>query len=90
MDPSRKKGIFVGYNEQSKYYRIYIPGFLQIDIRRDVTFDEDVAFTKSRKIFADEDHEEEEEASRTKEATKPLVRDIEEDLIQEDRDLAEP
>ena len=26
MDPSRKKGIFVGYNETSKAYRIYVPG----------------------------------------------------------------
>ena len=73
LDPLGKKGIFVGYNEQSKAYRIYIPGFLQIEISRDVTFDEDAAFTKSKKIFADEDHEEEEEAPRTTEGTIPLV-----------------
>ena len=64
LDPSRKKGIFVGYREQSKAYRIYIPGFRQIKINRDVTFDEDAAFTKSRKILADEDREEEKEAPR--------------------------
>ena len=34
LDPSRKKGIFVGYI-------IYFLGFKKIDISRDVTFDED-------------------------------------------------
>ena len=38
--PSGKKGIFVGYSEISKAYRIYFPGFKKIDISRDVTFDE--------------------------------------------------
>ena len=41
LDPSGKKGIFVGYSESSKSYRIYFPGFKKIDISRDVTFDED-------------------------------------------------
>ena len=36
LDPSRKKGIFVGYYEVSKYLRIYISGFHHIDISRDV------------------------------------------------------
>jgi hypothetical protein len=26
LDPSGKKGIFVGYSETSKAYRVYIPG----------------------------------------------------------------
>jgi len=26
LDPSEKKGVFVGYSESSKAYRIYIPG----------------------------------------------------------------
>jgi hypothetical protein len=26
LEPSRKKGTFVGYSETSKAYRIYIPG----------------------------------------------------------------
>ena len=77
LDPSRKNGIFVGYSEQSKAYRIYIPRFCQIEISRDVTFDEDATFNKSRKIFADEDHEEEEGDPRTKEATRPPIRHIE-------------
>jgi hypothetical protein len=40
-DPSGKKGIFVGYCEVSKAFRIYIPGHHHIEINRDVTFDED-------------------------------------------------
>lgn len=48
LEPSGKKGIFVGYSESSKAYRIYIPGQKQIEISRDVSFDEDVACKKSK------------------------------------------
>ena len=37
LDPLGKKGIFVGYSESSKAYRIYFPGFKKIDISKDVT-----------------------------------------------------
>ena len=47
LDPSRRKGIFVGYNDTSKSYRIYFLGFKKIDINRDVTFDEDLSYIKS-------------------------------------------
>ena len=40
LDPSGKKGIFVGDSESSKDYRIYFPRFKKIDISRDITFDE--------------------------------------------------
>ena len=49
LDPSGRKGTFVGYFESSKAYRIYFLGFKKIDISRDVTFDEDSAYNKSRK-----------------------------------------
>ena len=49
LDPSGKKGIFVGYSESSKAYRIYFPGYKNIDISRDVTFDEDTTYNKSTK-----------------------------------------
>ena len=49
LDPSGRKGIFVGYSKISKAYRIYFPGFKKIDISRDVTFDEDTSYNKSRK-----------------------------------------
>jgi hypothetical protein len=49
LDPSGKKGIFVGYCEVSKAFRIYIPGHHHIEISRDVTFDEDATLNKSRR-----------------------------------------
>ena len=39
LDHSGKKGIFVGYSESSKAYKIYFRGFKKIEISRDVTFD---------------------------------------------------
>ena len=38
LDPSGKNGIFVGYCEVSKAFRIYIPGLHHMEISRDVTF----------------------------------------------------
>ena len=57
LDPSGKKGIFVGYSKSSKAYRIYVLGYKNIDISRDVTFDEDTAYNKSRKKPAEEPKE---------------------------------
>jgi hypothetical protein len=48
LDPSGKKGIFVGYCEVSKSFRIYILGKHHIEISRDVTFDEDAVLKKSK------------------------------------------
>jgi hypothetical protein len=50
MEPSGKKGVFVGYSENSKAYRIYVPGQRQIEVSRDVTFHEEVTFKKSREL----------------------------------------
>ena len=44
MEPSGKKGTFVGYNETSQAYRIYVPVQRQMGVSRDVNFDEDIAF----------------------------------------------
>jgi hypothetical protein len=49
LDPSGNKGIFVGYCEVSKAFKIYIPGYNHIEISRDVTFDEDATLKKSRR-----------------------------------------
>ena len=38
LDPSGRKGIFIGYNDTSKSYRIYFLGFKKIDINRDSTY----------------------------------------------------
>jgi hypothetical protein len=61
LDPSGRKGTFVGYNESSKAYRIYIPGQRQIEVSRDVTFEEEVAFMRSRGYHMDIDSEKQEE-----------------------------
>ena len=58
MDPSGKKGIFVGYCEVSKASRIYISGFHHIEISRDVTFDEETNIKKSIRCHLEEVHEE--------------------------------
>jgi hypothetical protein len=37
LEPSGKKGVFVGYSETSKAYRIYIPGQRYVEVSRDVS-----------------------------------------------------
>ena len=59
MEPSGNKGIFVGYCEVSKAFRIYIPGHHHIEISRDVTFNEDAVLKKSRRCQLEEVYEEE-------------------------------
>ena len=44
MEPSGKKGTFVGYSESSKAYRIYVPGETHVEVNQDVTFHEEDAF----------------------------------------------
>ena len=57
LNSSRRKGIFMGYSDTSKAYRINFPGFKKININRDVTFDEYLAYIKSKKRPV-EDYEE--------------------------------
>ena len=47
----------MGYSESSKAYIIYFPRFKKIDISRDVTFDEDSAYNKSKKRPVEEPEE---------------------------------
>ena len=44
FEPSGRTGTFVGYNESSKAYRIYIPSERQIEVSKDVTFEKEEAF----------------------------------------------
>ena len=60
LDPSKHKGIFVGYSETSKGYRVYVLGHQQIDINKDVVFDEEATFKRSHESPAEEDAEEQE------------------------------
>jgi hypothetical protein len=59
LEPSGKKGIFVGYCEVSKAFRIYIPGHRHIEISRDVTFDEEATLKKLIRCQLEEVYEEE-------------------------------
>jgi hypothetical protein len=96
MDPSGKKGIFVGYCEVSKAFRIYIPGQHHIEINRDVTFDEDAVLKKSKICQLEEVYEEEpiipntsmREVPRDAELEREVVTSPDEELI-EDHDIVE-
>ena len=70
----------MGYSESLKAYIIYFPGYKKIDISRDVTFDEDTAYNKSRKRAAEEPEEAEAEVPRIHDTT----------MNEEDRDFKEP
>ena len=72
----------MGYSESSKACRIYFPGFKKIEISRDVTFDEDLAYIKSRKKLAEEPEEVE----------APRIHDtiMKEETQEEDREFEEP
>ena len=84
LDSSGRKGIFVGYSDTSKAYRIYFPGFKKIDISRDVTLDEDSTYSRSRRLPIEE--VEEPEGTRARDTTMELA--IPKD--HEDHDMAEP
>jgi hypothetical protein len=88
MDPSGKKGIFLGYCEVSKAFRIYIPGYDHIEINRDVTFDEDVTLKKSRRCQLEEVYEEELVAPRVAEPVREVIVSPD-DEIHEDHDMIE-
>jgi hypothetical protein len=96
MEPSGKKGIFVGYYEVSKAFRIYIPGHHHIEISRDVTFDEDAVLKKSRRCQPEEVYEEEpviprttvREVPRAAELVREVVTSPDEEIL-EDHDILE-
>ena len=82
LDPLGKKGIFVGYSESSKAYRIYFPGYKKIDVSMDVTFDEEIDYNKSKKRHVKE--LEEPEAPRIQYTTMNYA------TQDEDREIEEP
>jgi hypothetical protein len=88
LDPSRKKGIFFGYCEVSKAFKIYIPGYHHIEINRDVTFDEYATLKRSRKCQLEEVYEEELVAPRVAEPIKEVAT-TPDDEIPEDHDMVE-
>jgi transposase InsO family protein len=86
LDPSGKKGIFFGYCEVSKAFRVYIQGYHHIEINRDVTFDEDAALNKSRRCHLEEVYEEEPIAPRAAEPVREIITSPDEEIL-EDHDI---
>jgi hypothetical protein len=86
MDPCGKKGIFVGYCELSKAFRIYIPSYHHIEINRDVTFDEYATLKKSRRCQLEEVYEEDPLAPRVAEPVREVTISSD-DEIQEVHDM---
>ena len=59
FERSSKKETFVGHNKSSKDYRIYILGSIQIKVRQDATFEEEMAIRKGRGSNMEIDDDEE-------------------------------
>ena len=58
LDAFGKKGMFLGYNQTSKAYRVYVLGQREVEICHDVTFDEDASLRKVVNLSrSKEDHE---------------------------------
>jgi len=57
LEPSRKKGNFIGYRKYSKAFKVYILGKLYIETYKDIVFDEDVVFWKFKGSHLDSDEE---------------------------------
>ena len=53
MEPSGKKGTFVGYSETPKAFRIYVPGERHVEVSQDVTFHEEATFKWSKELECD-------------------------------------
>jgi hypothetical protein len=59
LEPSGKKGIFVGNSDSYKAYIIYIPKKHKIEVSRDIMFNERMAFRKSIEEIIEEEELEE-------------------------------
>jgi hypothetical protein len=66
LEPSGKKGIFVGYSDSSKACGIYILEQHKIEVIRDITFNERMAFRKSIEEIIEEEELEEPNEENTK------------------------
>jgi hypothetical protein len=96
LDPSGKKGIFVGYCELSKSFNVYMPGHHHIETRRDVTSDDDATLKKSRRYQLEEVYEDEPVAPRVAvrkvpriaEPVREVITSPDEEIL-EDHDIVE-
>jgi hypothetical protein len=86
LDCSGKKGIFVGYCEVSKAFRVYILGYHHIEINMDVTFDVDAIIKNSRRCQLEEVYEEEPVAPKVVELVSEVITSPDEEIL-EDHDI---
>ena len=84
LDPSGRKGIFLGYNDTLKSYQIYFPGFKKININRDVNFDEDSTYFRFRRTPIQEVEEPKEIRGRDMEIEESIPKN------HEDHNMIEP
>jgi hypothetical protein len=64
LEPSGKKGIFVGYIESYKAFKIYISEQHKVEVSKDVTFNEKMAFKKPiEETIEEEEYDEPKEES---------------------------
>ena len=56
LDFTSIKGIFIGYRLSSKAYRFYVKEGLQIEVSRNVIFDENHAYKRSKDILVKSDN----------------------------------
>jgi hypothetical protein len=76
LEPLGKKGIFMGYSDSSKSYRIYILEQHKIEVSRYVTFNENMVFKKSiEETIKEEEIEELNEGSTENENDKKELPD---------------
>jgi hypothetical protein len=69
LDPTKDKGILVGYSETSKAYRIFVPEHRRIVVCRDVLFEEERALRRSRDMPAQiEDQQGQDSGQKSEEA----------------------
>ena len=59
LEQTAEKGYLVGYSENAKAYRVYLPGNRKVLVWQDVNFMEDRAFRKSPKMPFEEQSKDE-------------------------------
>jgi hypothetical protein len=53
LQPSGQRGILVGYSEDSKVYKVFLPDQRKTVVRRDVKFEDNLASRKSQDLRVD-------------------------------------
>ena len=56
MEATGERGIFVGYDETSKAFRIYLPAQRKVVVRREVKFEEEKSFKWSLDSEMEDQH----------------------------------